>query len=65
MMHLYPANAADGLEFGKIQQLLLNYCRTDAARERVQRLKPMTRFEAIDRALKQTEEYGSVFYNFV
>ncbi len=57
MMHLYPANAADGLEFGKIQQLLLNYCRTDAARERVQRLKPMTRFEAIDRALKQTEEY--------
>ena len=61
MMHLYPAGAAEALEFGKIQQLLLGYCRTDAAKERVARMKAMTRAEAVERALKQTAEYRSSF----
>ena len=57
MMQIYPAHAADALEFGKIQQLLLQKCRTDAARERVHALKFQTRQETIERALNQTAEY--------
>ncbi len=57
MMQIYPAHAADALEFGKIQQLLLQKCRTDAARERVSALKFQTRQETIERALGQTAEY--------
>lgn len=57
MMQIYPAHAADALEFGKIQQLLLGKCRTDAARERVAALKFQTRPETIERALSQTWEF--------
>ena len=59
MMQLYPAHAAEGLEFNKIQQLLLQKCRTDAARERVHSLKFQSRLETIEKALKQTSEYKS------
>ncbi len=61
MMHLYPAGGADGLEFEKIKALLLGHCRTDAAKERVEKMKPMTRFESVDRALRQTNEFSQTF----
>lgn len=57
MMQIYPAHAAESLEFGKIQQLLTSKCRTDAARERVASLKFQTRQETIERALSQTWEF--------
>ena len=57
MMQIYPAQAADSLEFGKIQQLLTQKCRTDAARERVAALKFQSRLETIEKALKQTNEF--------
>lgn len=56
-MQIYPAQAAEGLEFHKIQQLLLQKCRTDAARERVNALKFQSRLETIEKALHQTAEY--------
>lgn len=56
-MQLYPAHAAEALEFDKIKDLLRQKCRTDAARERVDRIKINTRIEYIEKALLQTEEF--------
>ncbi|HTN45572.1 MAG TPA: hypothetical protein VL098_04440 [Flavipsychrobacter sp.] len=60
MMHLYPARAAEALEFHRIVQLLQDKCRTDAAKERAARLKFQTKIEYLEKALLQTEEYKQV-----
>ncbi|MFT4061861.1 MAG: DNA mismatch repair protein MutS [Edaphocola sp.] len=57
MLHTYPAQAPDQLEFTKIKKLLLAKCRTDAAKERVENLHFHTRFEYLQMALEQTLEY--------
>jgi DNA mismatch repair protein MutS2 len=56
MMLLYPAHAAEALEFNKVAQLLKLKCRTDAARERVDTLRFHTRIEYVEKALMQTRE---------
>lgn len=60
MLQLYPANAGDSLEFSKVKQLLLDKCRTDAAKERVRELKINSRLDFIEKALLQTSEYRSI-----
>ncbi|HTN18154.1 MAG TPA: hypothetical protein VL092_10760 [Chitinophagaceae bacterium] len=60
MLQLYPANASESLEFGKIRQLLLEKCRCDAARERVQALRFNSRLDFIEKALLQTSEFRSL-----
>lgn len=60
MLQLYPANAGDSLEFSKVKQLLLEKCRTDAAKERVRELKINSRIDFIEKALLQTSEYRSI-----
>ncbi len=60
MLQLYPANAGDSLEFSKVKQLLLEKCRTDAAKERVRDLKINSRIDFIEKALLQTSEYRSI-----
>jgi len=60
MLQLYPANAGDSLEFSKVKQLLLEKCRTDAAKERVRELKINSRLDFIEKALLQTSEYRSI-----
>ncbi len=57
MLQLYPATAADALEFTRIRELLLEKCRTDEARERVAAMRWMSRAELIEKALKQTAEF--------
>lgn len=59
-MLLYPAHAAEALEFTKVAQLLKSKCRTDAARERVDNLRFHTRLEYVEKALLQTREYKSI-----
>jgi len=60
MMQLYPAHAAESLEFHKVVQLLQAFCRTDAAKQRAQNLKFQTKIEYIEKALAQTEEYRNI-----
>ncbi len=60
MMQLYPAHAAEALDFNKICQLLKQKCRTDAARERVETLRFHTRLEYVQRALQQTDEFRQI-----
>ncbi len=57
MMQCYPAHADEALEFDKIKRLLLQKCRTDAAKERVEKLSFSSKLEFIERALKQTAEF--------
>lgn len=56
-MQLYPAHAAEALEFNKITELLKQRCRTDNARERVDTLRFHTKAAYVEKALRQTEEY--------
>lgn len=57
MLQLYPERAAEALEFNKIKQLLLGHCRSESAKERVQAMRFMSRFETVQKALLQTQEY--------
>lgn len=60
MLQLYPAHAAEALEFNKIQDLLVQKCRSDAARERVMKLKFNIKADFVERALLQASEFKSV-----
>ncbi|RYE22151.1 MAG: DNA mismatch repair protein MutS [Sphingobacteriales bacterium] len=59
-MQLYPAHAAEALEFDKICRLLKQKCRTDAAHQRVEQLKFNTRLEYVEKALYQTNDFKNV-----
>jgi DNA mismatch repair protein MutS2 len=60
MMQLYPANAAEALEFNKVCQLLLAKCRTDAARDRVANIRIHTHKDHAQRDLQQALEYRNI-----
>lgn len=60
MMQLYPAHAAEALEFHKIQQLLAAKCRTDTARKFVAEIRFHTRIDYVKRVLEETREYHSI-----
>src|ERR1700761_8931332 len=62
MMQLYPANAAEVLEFNKVCDLLQLKCRTDAARERVARIRFHTIREHMERELLQTSEFKTILH---
>ncbi len=59
-MQLYPAHAADALEFNKIQQLLAEKCRTDDARRYVAEIRFHTRIEYVRQVLTETHEFKSI-----
>lgn len=61
-MQLYPAHAAEVLEFNKVCDLLIQKCRTDAARERVVNIRFHTRLDHMERELQQTSEYKSLIH---
>jgi DNA mismatch repair protein MutS2 len=57
MMQLYPAHAAEALEFNKVCELLLHKCRTDAARERVVNIRFHTQMVHMEKELSQANEF--------
>ena len=59
-MLLYPATAAESLEFNKVCELLQHKCRTDAARERVDNIRFHTRMDHMQKELLQTNEFKTV-----
>ena len=59
-MQLYPAHAAESLEFHKVCDLLLQKCRMDAARERVDNIRFHTRMDHMERELTQTNEFKNL-----
>ncbi|WP_425575781.1 endonuclease MutS2 [Nemorincola caseinilytica] len=59
-MQLYPANAIEALEFNKVCDLLMQKCRTDAARERVANMRIHTHKDHAQRELQQALEYKNI-----
>lgn len=68
-MKTYPASAPVQLEFDKVKELLLGYCRSEYARGKARSLPTYIRLEEIQWSLRQTHEYrtliasGSYFPN--
>lgn len=60
MMQLYPSNATEALEFNKVCDLLMQKCRTDAARERVDNIRFHTRMDHMQRDLEQASEFKAI-----
>lgn len=60
MMLLYPAHAAEALEFNKVRSLLHKKCRTDAAHEYVDNIRFHTKLEYVERELLHTHEFKSI-----
>lgn len=56
-MKLYPESASIQLEFNKIKDMLLAYCNTNHAKQRVEDLRLHTQKSYIIRDLQQTDEY--------
>ena len=59
-MKVYPASAPVQLEFDKVKELLLGYCRSEYARERARQLETFIRLEEIQWALRQSYEYKTI-----
>ncbi len=60
MIHLYPAHAAEALEFSKVKELLHKKCRTDAAHDHTENIRFHTKLEYVERELKQVHEFKSI-----
>ncbi len=59
-MKVYPASAPVQLEFDKVKEFLLGYCRSEYAREKVRELQTFIRLDEIQWALRQTHEYKTL-----
>lgn len=59
----YPDNAIEKLGFADIKVLIASKCLSDAGKELVDRIQPQTRFDQINRFLKQTVEFKEVLTN--
>ena len=56
-MLLYPQNTLTQLEFDKIKKLLLHYCQTEFAKNRVEQLRIHTHIKYIETQINQTNEF--------
>lgn len=54
---VYPLNAIDKLGFSEIKDKIKQKCLSESGRELVEKIQPQTRFDQIDRFLRQTSEF--------
>lgn len=59
-MLLYPQSTPTQLEFTKVKSLLLNYCNTEYAKQKIDELRIHTHKKYIEAALNQTHEFKLV-----
>ena len=59
----FPDNAIEKLGFVDIKTLIAAKCLSDAGKELVNRIQPQSRFEQIDRFLRQTVEFKDLLLN--
>lgn len=60
---IYPDNAVDKLGFTDIKELIKSKCLSEAGRELVDKIQPQTRFDQIDRFLRQAYEFRELLVN--
>lgn len=63
MKMTYPNNAIEKLGFTDIKALVASKCLSDVGKELVDRIQPQTRFDQINRFLRQTVEFKEVLTN--
>lgn len=57
---LYPNNCEERVGFSEIRQLLLKHCLSPMGQEMVGKMQVMSRFDQIDKFLKQTNEFKTI-----
>ncbi|NGF56109.1 endonuclease MutS2 [Parapedobacter sp. SGR-10] len=57
---IYPDNAVDKLGFSEIRNLIQEKCLSEAGRLMVAKIQPQTKYEQIDRFLRQTQEFKNL-----
>jgi len=62
-MQLFPESALVQLEFDKVKALLVEYCKSEFARHKADKLRVHTRLDYIELELKQSHEYRLVQQN--
>lgn len=60
MIQLFPESALLQLEFDKVKVLLVDYCKSEYARHKAEKLRVHTRLDYIELELKQSHEYKLV-----
>ncbi|MDF2478356.1 MAG: endonuclease MutS2 [Sphingobacterium sp.] len=60
---VYPLNAIDKLGFSEIKDKIKQKCLSESGRELVEKIQPQTRFDQIDRFLRQTSEFKDLLVN--
>lgn len=64
-MKFFPENAATQLEFGKIKELLGNYCQSAYAKNKAENLRIHTRMGFAATELQQSHEYHQLLLNSI
>ncbi|MFT4204487.1 MAG: DNA mismatch repair protein MutS [Chitinophagaceae bacterium] len=59
-MKLYPESAETQLEFDKVKTLLVNYCKSEYAKEKAAKLRIHTRKDYVELELGQTNEFKNI-----
>ena len=60
---LYPENCEERLGFEEIKHLIAKYCLSPMGEAMVQKMQIISRFDQIDKFLKQTNEFKSIIQN--
>ncbi len=60
---VYPLNAIDKFGFSEIKDKIKQKCLSESGRELVEKIQPQTRFDQIDRFLRQTSEFKELIVN--
>lgn len=60
---IFPDNALEKLGFIDIKALIAAKCLSDSGKELVQRIQPQTKFDQVDRFLRQTVEFKDLLLN--
>ncbi len=60
---VYPINAIDKLGFSEIKDKIKQKCLSESGRELVEKIQPQTRFDQIDRFLRQASEFKDLLVN--
>lgn len=60
---LYPENCLERLGFNEVRQLILKHCLSPMGQQMVGKMQVMTKFDQINKFLRQTHEFKSILEN--
>ena len=60
---LYPENCLERLGFNEVRQLIYKHCLSPMGQQMVSKMQVMTKFDQINKFLRQTNEFKSILEN--